>query len=179
MRGCSQNTGGIILAVNCQTADAVVQALDRDSRATPSPGDEHLREIMKILDWTKRTMSVRRVLMLVACLASGILIAFFAHSTTLAIVCALFVACLFDEIPVAWLMSIGVAFLCAAGVLAIVEYAGWVNDSPGMTILAANLGIVDLHDAGNRAALICLEAFTLGTIAHTLQLARRRSRRRQ
>ena len=168
---------GPTLTENLRTTDALAQhVIAMDRRPLDS---EHVRVVAKVRVWTQRALTARRALMLVVCLASGSLVVFFAHSINLAIICALFAACLFDEISVAFLMTIGLVYLCAAGVLAVVEYAGWVNDSPGMTILAVNLGLVDLHDAGNRAAIDCLEAFTLGTIAQTLQLAKRRLKRQR
>lgn len=124
--------------------------------------------------WTKRTVTARRVVMLIACLVSCILVDLLTHSVSLAIGGGLFVACVLDMIRASWLMSIGLAFLCFAGTLVIIEYAGWINDSPQLTVVAVTIGLINLHGSANNAATICIEMFSLGTLACIVQLARRR-----
>jgi glycosyltransferase involved in cell wall biosynthesis len=99
-----------------------------------------------------------------------------SHNYTLAIAAGLLVACVVGRISASVLLIAGLAFVGAAGALALLDQLGWINESPRLTLIASSLGLTDLRSAENGAGVNAFELFVAG-VAGLLTQEVRASRR--
>ena len=122
----------------------------------------------------RNTIALQRFHWIVSTIA-GIVALLLTRNTPFAVVVVLASACVLNQIPPSWLVSVGLLFLCATAGLAVLDQTGWINQNPQITLASAEVGLVDLHAAMNQAAIYACEMFFAGTIGYVVQQAREKN----